>query len=83
MLFLRQFFNNEQVGIGHEFIEKQCIHRPTWPDGEGEYEDSPETAQHQEMLDKLEEYDARYASQTAAAASDQAHVDAANAPKQS
>src|SRR5699024_7384471 len=52
-------------------------------EGEGEYEDSPEAAQHQEMLDKLEEYDARYASQKAAAASDQAPVDAANAPKQS
>ena len=52
-------------------------------EGEGEYEDSPEAAQHQEMLNKLEEYDARYASQKAAAASDQAPVDAANAPKQS
>lgn len=52
-------------------------------DGEGEYEDSPEAAQHQEMLDKLEEYDARYASHKAAAASDHAPVDAANAPKQS
>lgn len=52
-------------------------------EGEGEYEDSPEAAQHQEMLDKLEEYDERYASQEAAAASDQAPDAAANAPKQS
>ena len=52
-------------------------------EGEGEYDDSPEAAQHQEMLDKLEEYDARYASQQTAGASDQAPNAAADAPKQS
>ncbi|TYR20633.1 hypothetical protein [Corynebacterium urealyticum] len=52
-------------------------------EGEGEYEDSPEAAQHQEMLDKLEEYDERYAAQQATGASDQSPDAAADTPKQS
>lgn len=49
---------------------------------EGEYEDSPEAAQHQEMLDKLEQIDEQHRAKENSAA-DQTTGAAAYAPKQS
>src|SRR5699024_11958751 len=34
LLVFRQAFDDEQVGIGHEFIDKRCVNLATCPDGD-------------------------------------------------